>query len=440
MSNIPEYSVSELSSSIKNSLESKFSRVRVKGEISGFTKANSGHLYFNLKDEDALLSSIIWRSRVALLNIMPEEGLEIIAIGKISTYMPRSNYNFIIENIKVSGEGSLLKVIEERKKKLKLLGYFDQTQKKNIPFIPKNIGIITSPTGAVIEDMKKKIKERYPSNILLWPVAVQGPKSEHDIEKAINGFNVIKNKPDVIILARGGGSLEDLLAFNSEEVAKAIFDSDIPIVSAVGHETDFSISDLVADIRASTPTAAADMVVPERGELFKNVENRVTLLKKNVEKNLNMKHYKLDNSYNKLLDPKRHIKILENKVSDDFIKIEIFFSNYFKKFKYLLKSLSLMDPNKKLKEHNSNFLNLSKYFSQNSQSLIEKKKSILESQIKILNSCSYERWLEKGFVVVKDVNSNLVKKSESLKNDQNILIKFSDGQVSAKVMKKDEVS
>ncbi len=354
MSNIPEYSVSELSRSIKSSLESKFNRVRVKGEISGLTKANSGHVYFSLKDEDALLSSIIWRSRASVLEVLPEEGLEVIALGKISTYMPRSNYNFIIENIKFAGEGALLKAVEERKKKLKALGYFELSKKKEIPFIPKTIGIITSPTGAVIEDMKKKIKERYPSNILLWPVAVQGPKSEHDIQKAIKGFNIMKRKPDVIILARGGGSLEDLIAFNSEEVAKAIFDSNIPLISAVGHETDFSISDLVADIRASTPTAAADLVVPERIELIKKVETTCNFLKKNIENSLNIKHYSLDNICNKLLDPKRHIKILENKVSDEFIKIEIFFSNYFKKFEYLLKSLSVMDPNKKILEYKNN--------------------------------------------------------------------------------------
>jgi exodeoxyribonuclease VII large subunit len=440
MSNIPEYSVSELSHSIKSSLESKFNRVKVKGEISGFTKANSGHLYFNLKDEGALLSSIIWRSRVALLDVIPEEGIEVIALGRISTYMPRSNYNFIIDNIKVAGEGALLKIIEERKKKLKNLGYFEETIKKKLPFLPKTIGIITSPTGAVIEDMKKKIKERYPSNILLWSVAVQGPKSESDIVKAIDGFNFIKNKPDVIILARGGGSLEDLFAFNSEEVARAIFNSNIPLISAVGHETDFSICDLVADIRASTPTAAADLVVPEREELYKKVETVFILLKKNTDNILNMKYFKLDNNCNKLLDPKLHINLLENKISDQLVKFDTFFSNYFKNFKYLLKTLNIMDPIEKIKERRSSFNSLIKYFTKNSQALLEKKKTILDNQIKILNSCSYERWLEKGFVVVKDMNNNLVKKMEKLKNDESITIKFSDGPVEARIKKKDEIS
>jgi len=440
MSNIPEYSVSELSHSIKSSLESKFNRVKVKGEISGFTKANSGHLYFNLKDEGALLSSIIWRSRVALLDVIPEEGIEVIALGRISTYMPRSNYNFIIDNIKVAGEGALLKIIEERKKKLKNLGYFEETIKKKLPFLPKTIGIITSPTGAVIEDMKKKIKERYPSNILLWSVAVQGPKSESDIVKAIDGFNFIKNKPDVIILARGGGSLEDLFAFNSEEVARAIFNSNIPLISAVGHETDFSICDLVADIRASTPTAAADLVVPEREELYKKVETVFILLKKNTDNILNMKYFKLDNNCNKLLDPKLHINLLENKISDQLVKFDTFFNNYFKNFKYLLKTLNIMDPIEKIKERRSSFNSLIKYFTKNSQALLEKKKTILDNQIKILNSCSYERWLEKGFVVVKDMNNNLVKKMEKLKNDESITIKFSDGPVEARIKKKDEIS
>ena len=288
--------------------------------------------------------------------------------------------------------------------------------------------------------MKKKIKERYPSNILLWPVAVQGPKSENNIVKAIQGFNLIKKKPDVIILARGGGSLEDLLAFNSEEVAKAIFNSNIPLISAVGHETDFSISDFVADIRASTPTAAADLVVPERVELYKKVGTAFIFLKKNIENNLNMKYFKLDNTCNKLLNPKLHITLLENKVSDQFVKFEIFFNNYFKNFENLLKALNLIDPYKKLKERRSSFKSLSKYFTQNSRALLDKKKTILNNQIKILNSCSYERWLEKGFVVVKDMNNNLVKKMEKLKNDESIIIKFSDGPVEARIKKKDELS
>ena len=303
MSNIPEYSVSEISTNIKNSLEAQFSRVKIKGEISGLTRANSGHFYFNLKDTEANLASIIWRGRANFLEIMPEEGLEVVALGKISTYMPRSNYNFIIENISFAGEGALLKIIEQRKKKLQKLGYFDEKNKKNLPYVPNSIGIITSSTGAVIEDMKKRIKERFPSNILLWPVAVQGNNADNEIENAILGFNTLKSKPDVIILARGGGSLEDLMSFNSEKVAHAIFNSVIPIISAVGHETDFSISDLVSDYRASTPTAAADIVVPDKEELWKKIELLSENNKNYIDGLKNLKKLKLDTYDAKFVDP-----------------------------------------------------------------------------------------------------------------------------------------
>ena len=336
MSNIPEYSVSEISLSIKNSLEAKFSRVKIKGEISGLTKAKSGHLYFNLKDEDSVLSSIIWRGKASFLEVVPEEGLEVIALGKISTYTPRSNYNFIIENISFAGEGALLKLIEERKKKLQKLGYFDEKNKKKLPFIPDKIGIITSATGAVIEDMKKRIKERFPSKILLLPVAVQGEKSEEEIENAIKEFNLLDKKPDVIILARGGGSLEDLMSFNSEKIANAIYTSNIPIISAVGHETDFSISDFVADVRASTPTAAADIVVPERKELWEKIQYLAVNKKNYLENLINLKTYKLDNFEGKALDPDVFLKRLEDKVYLEYDKINNYVSTYMKRVESLI--------------------------------------------------------------------------------------------------------
>ena len=213
MSNIPEYSVSEISTNIKHSLENQFNRVKIKGEISGLTRANSGHFYFNLKDEEANLASIIWRGRANFLEIKPEEGLEVVALGKISTYMPRSNYNFIIENISFAGEGALLQLIEQRKKKLQKLGYFDENNKKKLPYIPNIIGIITSPTGAVIEDIKKRIKERFPSNILLWPVAVQGNNAEQEIESAILGFNSLKKKTRCYYFSKGRRKLRGFNEF-----------------------------------------------------------------------------------------------------------------------------------------------------------------------------------------------------------------------------------
>ncbi len=434
MSNIPEYSVSEISKSIKSNLEGQFSRVKIKGEISGLTKANSGHYYFNLKDETATLSSIIWRSTSNIIEVSPEEGLEIVALGKISTYMPRSNYNFIIENIYVAGEGALLKIIEDRKKRLKKLGFFDQENKKKIPFLPSKIGIITSSTGAVIQDMKKRIKERFPSHLMLWSVPVQGPKCEKVISEAIKGFNLIQDKPDVIILARGGGSLEDIMAFNSEEIASSIFESKIPIISAVGHETDFTISDLVADIRASTPTAAADLVVPEKIELKEKINNLLVAKNSNLENIFNMKSYKLDNFNLKLSEPKKYLESLEFRVSNEYLKIENFFTNYLKRIENLIKNLSLLDPNKKIIDLDKELKKIYNYFNKNFDIFIEKKKNKFNNQLQILSSCSYERWLEKGFVIVNDLNNKLVKNLSELENNKDIIIKFSDGEATAKII------
>ncbi len=435
MSNIPEYTVSEISLSIKNSLESNFNRVKIKGEISGLKKATSGHFYFNLKDDESSLSSIIWRGKAGLLEVMPEEGLEVVALGKVSTYMPRSNYNFIIDNIKVAGEGALLKLIEERKKKLQGLGYFDSEKKKKLPFIPNKIGIITSPTGAVIEDIKKRIKERFPSKILLWPVAVQGNNSEKEIENAILGFNYIDKKPDVIILARGGGSLEDLMSFNSEKIANAIFESKIPIISAIGHETDFSISDFVADYRASTPTAAADIVIPERKELLERVQNLSEKKKNYLENFINTKSYKLDTLEAKIPEPKRFLSNLEAKFNSEYDKIKIFFSNYIISIENLIKNLNLLNQNKKIIEYNEALNSKLDYFTNSFNALIEKKIDLFHNKIEILKSCSYERWLDKGFVIIKGIDNKLIKNINMLKNYKEIKIKLSDGTAQAKVIK-----
>ena len=433
MSNIPEYSVSEISTNIKNSLEVQFSRVKIKGEISGLTRANSGHFYFNLKDAGANLASIIWRGRANFLEIMPEEGLEVVALGKISTYMPRSNYNFIIENMSFAGEGALLKIIEQRKKKLQKLGYFDEKNKKNLPYVPNSIGIITSSTGAVIEDMKKRIKERFPSNILLWPVAVQGNNAENEIENAILGFNTLKSKPDVIILARGGGSLEDLMSFNSEKVAHAIFNSVIPIISAVGHETDFSISDLVSDYRASTPTAAADIVVPDKEELWKKIELLSENNKNYIDNLINLKTLKLDTYEAKFVDPHIFLTGLEDKINTEYEKIKTFIFSYIKRIETLIKGLNLLKQDRKIKEYNSNLVRQFNYFQQSFNALVKKKSDLMHSKIHILHSCSYERWLDKGFVVVKSNDNKLIKNISILKNYKNVALEFIDGKATAKI-------
>ena len=325
--------------------------------------------------------------------------------------------------------------MKTEKKKLATLGLFKESLKKNIPFLPNKIGVITSSTGAVIQDMTKKIRERFPSEILLWSVAVQGRNAEEEIIEAINGFNTMNNKPDVIILARGGGSLEDLMAFNSEEVAIAIYNSKIPLISAIGHETDFTISDLVSDIRASTPTAAADLVVPDKEELKLKINNLSNNKKNYYENFINMRVYRLDNACTKLSEPKKYILNLKKTYMDEFSKIDNFYSNYIKSIKNLIKNLNIMHPGNKIINYTKKFEQIIDYLEKSLGLYLENKINKIESQNKMLVSCSYEKWLEKGFVIIKTYDNKLIKKIDNLKSEDEILINFSDGYANAKVKK-----
>lgn len=270
-SDFPIFSVSEISQSLKRLVESQFSRVQVRGEISGFKRHSSGHMYYALKDENAVIDAVTWRGQAGSLGIMPQEGLEIIATGRLTTYPGRSKYQMVVERMEVAGEGALLKLLEERKRMLAAEGLFDEERKKSLPFLPHTIGIVTSPTGAVIQDMMHRIEDRYPSHIILWPVAVQGEGAAEQVARAIDGFNNMDTLPDLLIVGRGGGSLEDLWAFNEEVVVRAIAASTIPVISAVGHETDVTLADFVADKRAPTPTAAAEFAVPVRRDLYRGL-------------------------------------------------------------------------------------------------------------------------------------------------------------------------
>jgi exodeoxyribonuclease VII large subunit len=273
--NLPEFSVSEIAGLLKRTVEDAFPFVRVRGEISGLKFASSGHVYFDLKDDKAVLNAIIWKQTARLLKLRPEQGLEVVCTGRITTYPGSSRYQIIVEQIELAGVGALMAMLEERKKKLAAEGLFDTAHKKPLPFLPEVIGVISSPTGAVIRDIMHRLNDRFPRRVLLWPVAVQGEKAAAEVAAAINGFNAFGTgrlpKPDVLIVARGGGSIEDLMAFNEEIVVRAAFASVIPLISAVGHETDTTLIDFVSDRRASTPTAAAEMAVPLRSELLGQV-------------------------------------------------------------------------------------------------------------------------------------------------------------------------
>jgi exodeoxyribonuclease VII large subunit len=271
--NSPPLTVSELSGALKRTIETQFDKVRVRGEISGFKRHASGHCYFTLKDDSACMDAVIWRSSAGVLAFKPEDGAEVIAAGKLTTYAGRSKYQLVVERLELAGEGALMALLERRRRALAAQGLFDAARKRPLPFLPQVIGVVTSPTGAVIRDILHRLEDRCPTRVIVWPVPVQGEGAAAKVAAAIRGFGALAGsgavpRPDLLIVARGGGSIEDLWAFNEEEVVRAAAESPIPLISAVGHETDNTLIDHAADLRAPTPTAAAELAVPVRAELF----------------------------------------------------------------------------------------------------------------------------------------------------------------------------
>jgi exodeoxyribonuclease VII large subunit len=268
-SNAPAMSVSEISGALKRTVEDRFGFVRVRGELSGVKRAASGHVYFSLKDADAKLDGVMWKGNAGRLPFRPEDGLEVVATGKLTTYAGRSSYQIVADRLELAGEGALMLLFEKLKARLSAEGLFAPERKRAIPYLPRTIGIVTSPTGAVIRDMLHRLADRFPSHVIVWPVLVQGETAAGQIAAAVNGFSALpaERRPDLLIVARGGGSIEDLWAFNEEAVVRAVASCSIPVISAVGHETDTTLCDFAADLRAPTPTAAAEMAVPVRLDL-----------------------------------------------------------------------------------------------------------------------------------------------------------------------------
>ena len=271
--NQPEFTVTELSGAIKRVIESEFGHVRIRGEVGRVSRPRSGHIYLDLKDDRSVISGVIWKGVSAKLQTQPEEGMEVVATGRITTFGGQSKYQIVIEDIKPAGMGALMALLEKRKKALEAEGLFEPSRKKPLPYLPEVIGVVTSPSGAVIRDILHRLRDRFPRKVLIWPVAVQGQSCAPEVANAIRGFNALTPggalpRPDLLIVARGGGSVEDLWGFNEESVARAAAASDIPLISAVGHETDTTLIDYVSDKRAPTPTAAAELAVPVRHELM----------------------------------------------------------------------------------------------------------------------------------------------------------------------------
>ena len=438
--NNPIYSVSEFSYVIKKLVETNFSYVRIRGEISRPSFPGSGHVYFTLKDTDGTIAAIIWKYTLPRLSIKPEEGMEVICTGKITTFAGQSKYQIIVESIEVAGEGALLKMLENRRKKLLQEGLFNQENKKPIPYLPERIGVVTSPSGAVIKDILHRLSDRFPSHVYLWPVAVQGEGSAQQISNAINKFNQLTDetkikKPDLLIIARGGGSLEDLWSFNEEIVVRSVFNSSIPVISAVGHETDTTLIDFVSDLRVPTPTAAAEKAVPVRDELIARVDELNLRLKKSFNNKFNNNKDRLNNLIRLLGKPDQ---IFENKTQKlDFIykDIENLFKDIFVEKKNIIVQYSkmLVSPKVLISNLVSKHELLETKFKNNFENIINSKETKLNSLNQLLEASSFNRVLDRGFTLVMDLDGKPIKLSSEAPQNTNVKIKFSDQVRSAKL-------
>jgi len=432
--NVPQFSVAEFSKAIKLTIENAFGYVKISGEITGFKRASSGHLYFNLKEDNAVLTAVCFRNQANNIDFEIGDGLQICASGKITSYEGRSNYQIIVDKIEIAGIGAILEMIEKRRKKLAEEGLFDAIYKKKLPFFPKIIGVITSETGAVIEDIKHRILNRCPLNLILYPSAVQGEKASREIIAGIKYFNNLKiNRPEVIIIGRGGGSFEDLLPFNDEDLVREVFKSEIPIISAVGHETDFTLIDFVADIRAPTPTAGAEFATPVLEDLKINLRNLERNINNFVDNFFNKNQSALKNLERNLLSPQKFLENSQQKIINFSEKIEYstknFIENNFLKIqKITIKSDFIFERIKIFKQKIFYDFDAIK---KNIENNFIQKNIMIEGFANAIKSCNYQQMLERGFAVLKDKNNHLILNCEDLKNHQKFIITMQDGEVFA---------
>ena len=437
--NIPEYEVSQFNALLKEVIESNFDYVRIRGEISDLKNAASGHIYLTLKDQNSVLNATIWNNKTNFLKIMPEVGMEVIVTGKISTYAKSiSTYSINIDNIELAGEGALLKLIEDRKKRLEKQGIFDLIHKKKLPYLPNKIGVITSSTGSVIHDILNRIRERFPIDVDLWPVSVQGANAVENIMVAIQGFNsrFYESKPDIIIIARGGGSTEDLMPFNDEKLALAVFDSSIPIISAVGHETDTTIIDYVSDLRASTPTAAAEKTVPLKSELIQNLQNISHRLDTSSQNMINLCHSDLLGLSKSLRSPDLAITAIKDKFETINQALSKDIKNYYQnKLNKFFNVINLLRSPKDLYENKKNLL---KSISKEIERIIIDKQRNQKRELnkfnRLLESNSLYKNLNKGYSVIRK-SKKIINKSNLINEEDLINIQFLDTAINIKVKK-----
>ena len=441
--NRPIFSVSEISQALKRSVEEQFSHIRVRGEISRVTLARSGHMYMTIKDENSVLDAVCWKGTLSRLPLKPEDGLEVIASGRLTIYSGRSNYQIIIEHIEVSGEGALLKLLEDRRKKLLAEGLFSEDLKKKLPYLPECIGVITSPTGAVIQDILQRLSDRFPRHVILWPANVQGDGAAEQIICGIEGFNSLNNegtisKPDLLIVARGGGSLEDLWVFNEEAVVRAAANSDIPLISAIGHETDTTLIDFVSDKRAPTPSAAAEIAVPMRVNLLETIATMSLRLRRSFQRSFEDHRRDVAGLSRGLLDPTRILEDSIQRFDDNCERLNnargMFFKNLMNDVSRL--SAELINPGQYIALKENKFATKILEWEQCIGALFEKKSYEIDLVAVKLESVSYQRVLDRGFALVTDSNGQSMHSITSTKPGKNINIRFSDGEITGIVVDK----
>jgi len=464
-SNATEWSVSELSGALRRTIEDAFGFVRLRGEISGFRGPHSsGHCYFSLKDESARIDAIIWRGTYSKLKTKPQEGLEVIATGKITTFPGKSSYQIVIDNIEPAGVGALMALIEERKRKLTAEGLFAAERKRTLPYLPRVIGVITSPTGSVIRDILHRLEDRFPRHVLIWPARVQGDTCAEEVAAGIRGFNTFAPggkipRPDVIIVARGGGSIEDLWGFNDEDLVRAVAASEIPVVSAVGHETDWTLIDFAADIRAPTPTGAAEMVVPVRAELSATVNDlsrrhaeamlrRLERLRSDLRSAaralpgpddiLSQKRQRLDIAAARLPAALRsNARAFEARLSDLRHRLE--------RASPRVKVAGARARLEAVGERPANALQaiaarqrqslsyVARRFSTETGKMVVERRRNLESLWKLANSLGHKSVLARGYVIVRDAAGNPLRMRHGLGPGDDVTLQFQDGDIGAQI-------
>jgi exodeoxyribonuclease VII large subunit len=439
--NLVEYTVSELAFALRRTVEDNFGLVKLRGEISGFKGRHaSGHCYFTLKDEHACIEAVIWKSTFQRLKFKPEQGLEVIARGRVTTYPDKSKYQIVIDELEPAGVGALMALLEQRKKMLAAEGLFHEQRKKKLPYLPRIVGVVTSPTGAVIRDILHRLADRCPCHVLVWPVRVQGETCAAEVAGAIAGFNALMigaavPRPDLIIVARGGGSLEDLWGFNEEILARAVAASAIPLISAVGHETDWTIIDLVADWRAPTPTAAAERAVPVRAELLVTVRNFGMRAISNLRRALEARRSRFLAAARGL---PRRAEILElprqrlDSASGRLPRVLLASARAHRGA--LERCAARLRPHIVARAATSGrerLIRLDRSRERAASAMIERARRKLDEQAKLLGTLAYHNVLTRGFTLVRDASGAMLRRASEVKPGAALDIEFADGHIGA---------